>query len=298
MTSNQEQPGLITKQPIVTIMPTPSTLNIDTNQSSTIASSNTQQTRRNSGLEGPLLNAKTLTLHWHANSLPVYSVDFQPNRKGKRSARLATGGGDNNVRIWKLVYDDDNEEGNRKNKNTQENQTCNTSGKAGGAMGLTKKLADIKTVEYLSTLAKHTQAVNCVRFDPSGELLASASDDGTIMIWALSEKIIKDFGAEDTEEVKESWYLKKACRSSSSSEIYDISWSPDSKYICCGSMDNIVRVYNVSNGLVIKQIAEHNHYVQGVTWDPRNEFICSQSADRSVHIYKITTSSSFTTTSP
>ncbi|GME71711.1 unnamed protein product [Ambrosiozyma monospora] len=287
MTSNQEQPGLTTNQPTVTIMPTPGTPNTDTNQNSAIASSNTQQTGGKTGFDGPFLNAKTLTLHWHANSLPVYSVDFQPNRTGKRSARLATAGGDNNVRIWKLVYDDENEEGNKKTKNNQQNQTGNTKEKVEGNTGITKKLEEIKTVEYLSTLAKHTQAVNCVRFDPSGELLASASDDGTIMIWALSEKIIKDFGAEDTEEVKESWYLKKACRSSSSSEIYDISWSPDSKYICCGSMDNIVRVYNVTNGLVIKQIAEHNHYVQGVSWDPRNEFICSQSADRSVHIYKV-----------
>lgn len=38
---------------------------------------------------------------------------------------------------------------------------------------------------------------------------------------------------------------------------------------------------------MIRQIAEHNHYVQGVAWDPLNEFIATQSSDRSVHIYAL-----------
>lgn len=43
-------------------------------------------------------------------------------------------------------------------------------------------------------------------------------------------------------------------------------------------------------GNVVRQIAEHNHYVQGVTWDPLNEYIATQSSDRSVHIYKLESS--------
>ncbi|KAG7792686.1 hypothetical protein KL910_000926 [Ogataea haglerorum] len=202
------------------------------------------------------IEAAIHTLHWHDNNLPIYSLDIQRTNvptTGTRSARVATGGGDNNVRIWRINYTE----------------------------------TKVESVEYLSSLTKHTQAVNCVRFNPSGDMLASASDDGTIMIWCLSDKIIKEFGNED-DDMKESWYLETSYRSSTLSEIYDISWSPDSKYICCGSMDNITRIFSVATGALIRQIAEHNHYVQGVTWDPRNEYICSQSADRSVHIYKIT----------
>ena len=40
---------------------------------------------------------------------------------------------------------------------------------------------------------------------------------------------------------------------------------------------------------MVRQIAEHNHYVQGVAWDPLNEFIATQSSDRSVHIYTLKT---------
>ena len=39
----------------------------------------------------------------------------------------------------------------------------------------------------------------------------------------------------------------------------------------------------------MRQIAEHNHYVQGVAWDPLNEYVATQSSDRSCHIYSLKT---------
>lgn len=48
-------------------------------------------------------------------------------------------------------------------------------------------------------------------------------------------------------------------------------------------------VLTISAGVLIRQIAEHSHYVQGVTWDPLNEYIATQSSDRSVHIYSLKT---------
>ena len=40
---------------------------------------------------------------------------------------------------------------------------------------------------------------------------------------------------------------------------------------------------------MVRQIAEHNHYVQGVAWDPLNEFLATQSSDRACHIYSLKT---------
>lgn len=78
------------------------------------------------------------------------------------------------------------------------------------------------------------------------------------------------------------------CRSSGA-EIYDLAWSPDGTYFIIGSMDNIARIYNAGTGTLVRQIAEHSHYVQGVAWDPLNEYIATQSSDRSVHIYSLKT---------
>lgn len=51
----------------------------------------------------------------------------------------------------------------------------------------------------------------------------------------------------------------------------------------------IVTDNRIMIGTLVRQIAEHNHYVQGVAWDPLNEYIATQSSDRSVHVYALKT---------
>ncbi|KAL1896870.1 Chromatin assembly factor 1 subunit [Sporothrix stenoceras] len=194
------------------------------------------------------MKSTPLIINWHDQNAPIYSAHFEPHGKG----RLATAGGDNNVRLWKVETD-----------------------------------GESRKVEYLSTLVKHTQAVNVVRWSPRGELLASAGDDGNVILWVPSETHHPTFGNDGIED-KESWRTKHMCRSSGA-EIYDLAWSPDGMYFIIGSMDNIARIYNAATGSLVRQVAEHSHYVQGVAWDPLNEYIATQSSDRSVHIYSLKT---------
>ncbi|KAF9583975.1 hypothetical protein BGW38_007963 [Lunasporangiospora selenospora] len=188
-----------------------------------------------------------LQIHWH-DKQPIYSAHFEPGTKG----RLATAGGDGNVRIWKVVKDKDSTH-----------------------------------IEFLSSLNRHTAAVNVVRFSPTAECLASAGDDGNIILWRPSET--KDaanrFAESDDEEYqRESWRVQSMMRGSLS-DIYDLAWSPDGRYIISGSIDNTARIWDVKDAKCIHVIADHHHYVQGVAWDPLGEFVATQSSDRSVHIY-------------
>lgn len=82
----------------------------------------------------------------------------------------------------------------------------------------------------------------------SGEMLASAGDDGNTILWVPSETHVHmpAFG-EDGLEDKETWRMKHGCRSSGS-EIYDLAWSPDGVFIITGSMDNVARIYNAQTG--------------------------------------------------
>ena len=76
------------------------------------------------------MKANPLIINWHDQNAPIFSAHFEPSGKG----RLATAGGDNHVRLWRV-----------------------------DAHGPERK------VEYLATLAKHNQAVNVVRWAPKGE---------------------------------------------------------------------------------------------------------------------------------
>lgn len=196
------------------------------------------------------MKARALTVHWHEEQQPIYSADFQ--RAGDVipdgcTARLATAGGDDNVRLWRL----------------------GPPAVPGGA----------PTVEIRATLSRHTQAVNVVRFSPATPVLASAGDDGTVLFWEQTER-----ATTSEDEDVESWRVRIATRSIGA-EIYDLAWSPKGDYIAAACMDNIVRIYEVDTARCVRQLTDHGHYVQGVAWDPSNRYLASQSSDRTVYVY-------------
>ena len=232
------------------------------------------------------MEASNLQIYWH-ESQPVYSLCFPPLSKyDSKLPKLFTSGGDNKIRIWNL--------------NTVKSSTNESCFK-------------IDTIDFLTSLQQHEQAINVIRFNSKGDILASAGDDGQILLWKrnLDGQTTKrtpfgvttdnlhdnDDGRMSMEDSKESWYVWKRLRfHSHAPEIYDLVWSPCDNYILCGCMDNFIRVFQIHNNhnnsdnddpKCIFALKEHNHYVQGVTWDPQNKYVLSQSTDRSINIYKL-----------
>ncbi|KAF5350455.1 hypothetical protein D9756_008642 [Leucocoprinus leucothites] len=231
---------------------------------------------------------RTLEIRWH-DSKPISTCDFQPlpfkrarppagtpgndERYTGHSYRLATGGEDNHVRVWmvhpnirptSLVKDDPNPAAPRPPR-----------------------------IEYISTLSRHSAPVNVVRFSPNGEFIASAGDDGMIIIWAQSSNPHQgaygsDIPPDELLLDKEFWKPRTTFRCTTM-QVYDLAWSPTGEYIIAGSTDNTARVFASMDGKCVCEIAEHSHFVQGVAWDPLNEYIATQSSDRSMHVYRIST---------
>ncbi|KAM0751309.1 WD40 repeat-like protein [Meredithblackwellia eburnea MCA 4105] len=194
--------------------------------------------------------------------------------------RLATAGGDKNVRLW-LVHP-------RPKPPPPSLNTASLNVQIGPSKTQSTTFDGGPKVEYLATLKQHTGVVNVVRWSPVGETLASAGDDGNILFWVPGESS-NQFGesAEDKAYEKESWRVKSMLRTKSGQEIYDLAWSPDGAFILAGSVDHTANIYDVTNGQLVHTIAEHTNYVQGVAWDPHNHFIATQSSDRSMHVYSI-----------
>ncbi|XP_063161445.1 chromatin assembly factor 1 subunit B isoform X2 [Candoia aspera] len=199
----------------------------------------------------------TCEIAWH-NKEPVYSLDFQHGTDGKIN-RLASAGVDTTVRIWKVEKGPD--------------------GKA--------------IVEFLSNLARHTKAVNVVRFAPSGEILASGGDDAAILLWKLNdnkelEAVAFQDDDDDNQLNKENWTVIKTLRGHLE-DVYDICWTPDGNYMASASVDNTAILWDVSKGQKVSIFNEHKSYVQGVTWDPVGQYIATLSCDRILRVYNTQT---------
>lgn len=228
------------------------------------------------------MRVKTLEIRWH-DSKPISTCDFQPvpfkkarpaqdKNFATQAYKLATGGEDNHVRLW-MVHP---------------NILPPSVRESAGAETVPTRPP---RVEYIATLARHSAAVNVVRWSPNGELIASAGDDGMIIIWAPTTSphaaaYGSDLTPEDLQYEKEHWKPRTTFRCTTM-QVYDLAWSPTGEYIIAGSTDNCARIFAVNDGKCVHEIAEHNHYVQGVAWDPLNEYIATQSSDRSMHIYSI-----------
>lgn len=119
------------------------------------------------------MKSNPIIINWHDSNAPVYSAHFEPDVKAGKG-RLATGGGDNNVRVWSyeispcfLV-------------------SCHWLTMIVALQKIWKihKDGEDRRIEYLSTLAKHTQAVNVVRWCPKGELRLSWQFGTSRVSWA------------------------------------------------------------------------------------------------------------------
>ncbi|KAK4305817.1 hypothetical protein Pmani_022311 [Petrolisthes manimaculis] len=193
-------------------------------------------------------------ISWH-NRDPVLALDIQPNSPDG-VCRLATAGTDTHVVIWQLRVLDN-----------------------GGV-----------SVEALSDLTRHTRAVNAVRFSPSGEFLASADDEGAVILWRRQEggsgmELFEDGGGEGGEN-KEHWGVAKLLRGHLE-DVYDLSWSQCSLFLASGSVDNTAILWDITKGRSMSILSEHKGFVQGVSWDPKGQLVATLCSDRCCRIYNI-----------
>lgn len=79
-------------------------------------------------------------------------------------------------------------------------------------------------------------------------MLASAGDDGNVVLWIPSDSSMTALGEENSED-KETWRVKHSCRSSTGAEIYDLAWSPDGVFFITGGVDNTARIFNAHTGM-------------------------------------------------
>ncbi|MBW4573723.1 MAG: caspase family protein [Aphanothece sp. CMT-3BRIN-NPC111] len=115
-------------------------------------------------------------------------------------------------------------------------------------------------------LQGHTEKVNSVSFSPDGQLIASASDDGTIKIWSREGSLLHSLTGH-------------------TDRVTSVTFSPDGKTIASASADKTIKFWR-TNGTLIKSLIGHNDWVNSVIFTPDGKTIASASRDQTVKLWR------------
>ncbi|XP_050206445.1 WD40 repeat-containing protein HOS15 isoform X5 [Mercurialis annua] len=130
----------------------------------------------------------------------------------------------------------------------------------------------------VKAFAGHQGEVNCVKWDPTGSLLASCSDDISAKIWSMKQdKYVHDLREH-------------------SKEIYTIRWSPTGPgtnnpnqqlVLASASFDSTVKLWDVELGKLLCSLEGHREPVYSVAFSPNGEYLASGSLDKCINIWSL-----------
>jgi WD40 repeat protein len=115
----------------------------------------------------------------------------------------------------------------------------------------------------------HTAVIGNVRFSPDGALLASASEDNTIMLW-------------DTRNAAHLRTLEKQ-----SKYVYDVCFSADGKCLASAGEDGVIRIWDVASGARVKSLYGHANTVTSVCFSPTGTVLASAGSNCTVRLWEL-----------
>jgi len=132
----------------------------------------------------------------------------------------------------------------------------------------------------LEILSGHTDEVNAIRWDPSGSLLASCSDDRSVLVWQLGRAEPVHRFCDHTEE------------------IYTIRWSPTGPAtnvpnaplrLASASFDATVRLWDTAIGACVHTLRKHDKKVYTIAFSPYGDYLASGSLGGQLNVWSVST---------
>ena len=131
------------------------------------------------------------------------------------------------------------------------------------------RLTDLQVIQILKG---HSGTVRSVSFDPTGNYLASGSEDKTVRIWRHTRSRFTPYQT-----------LK-----GHSDVVWSVSFDPTGNYLASGGRDNMLNVWQpTSNRFThIQALSQHSDCVKSVSFSPDGNYLASGSCDKTIKIYR------------
>jgi pimeloyl-ACP methyl ester carboxylesterase len=168
-------------------------------------------------------------------------------------------------------------------------------------------LDTVAQIETLHLLSGHTEQIFGLAFSPDGQLLASASADGTVKFWDVASgqelhtlhheggvcglaissdgRLLASGGLDGLVKVWDVEGRQEAhTLSGHGGAVCGLSISPEGTLLATGSVDQSVRLWHLESGQLLHTLAGHTSVVFSAAFSPDGSLLASGSARPELHI--------------
>ncbi|KAL7423517.1 general transcription repressor [Cryptotrichosporon argae] len=150
---------------------------------------------------------------------------------------------------------------------------------ATGAEDRQIRIWDIKQKRIRHLLQGHMQEIYSLDFNKDGRFLVSGSGDKSARVWDIEKGVcVFDLRIED--------FIHNE-HGPIDAGITSVALSPDGKLVAAGSLDTMVRVWNVHTGQQVERLKGHKDSVYSVAFSPDGKCLVSGSLDRTLRVWDL-----------
>jgi WD40 repeat protein len=175
------------------------------------------------------------------------------------------------------------------------------------AMALGNLLETTYSVRERDRLVGHRAHINSVSYSPKTQLIASASDDNTVILWNLNGTLLKRLeghtnrvnsvsispnglqvaSASDDRTVR-LWTLTgntQRVLEGHRSWVASVAYSSDGKVLASASNDGIIKLWDTQTGQELNTWKGHGNRVRSLSFNPKGDQLASASWDGTVRLW-------------
>lgn len=130
------------------------------------------------------------------------------------------------------------------------------------------------SITEVAVLSGHEDRIWCVRWSPSGSLLASCSGDKTIRIWKKNG---------------DAWESAAILTDAHKGTIRSVAWSPCGNYLASCGFDATTCIWDRRGGEFecVATLEGHENEVKSVAWSSSGQYLATCSRDKSVWVWEV-----------
>ncbi|KAJ6561263.1 WD40-repeat-containing domain protein [Mycena sp. CBHHK59/15] len=154
---------------------------------------------------------------------------------------------------------------------------------ATGAEDRQIRIWDIAKKRIRSVFEGHQQEIYALDFSRDGRLIVSGSGDRTARIWDMADGACTVLAVDDAPARAPA----SPPGEGGDAGITSVALSPDARLVAAGSLDTLVRIWDVATGALLERLRGHRDSVYSVVFTPDGRGIVSGSLDRTLKYWDV-----------